>query len=100
MKSHPNFFTKACVITALLFFICYYHLAAQNKPDKLSVKRNTVDRIARTTATLQVVENPMIRNSSHIHKRPFRALKKTGSENEKYLKLFYQTHQKMWVCQV
>jgi hypothetical protein len=45
------------------------------RPVKVSVEWDQVDRVSRTTATLQVVVNPLLRRGSPIHDAAFRALR-------------------------
>ena len=44
-------------------------------PVKVTVDWSQVDRVSRTTATLQVVVNPPLRRGSAIHDPAFRALR-------------------------
>ena len=61
---------------------------AQDKPDTLSVNWNKIISVSKTSATLQVVENPMVRNSSSIHVNTFKALKNLGADYVRYVPWF------------
>ena len=56
--------------TAALFMT-----AIPAQENKLIVDWNKVEHVSKTTATLQVVENPMVRPPSPIHQGTFKALK-------------------------
>jgi len=45
---------------------------------KVEVKWGQVERVSRTTPTLQVVVNPPLRRGSAIHDRTFQALRDLG----------------------
>lgn len=56
--------------------------------NKIKVDWNKVEHVSKTTATLQVVENPMVRPSSTIHKGTFNALKELGADYVRYVPWF------------
>src|ERR1051325_1141802 len=70
-------------ITAFLFAL---NLLAQN--DSVVVDWNKIIVISKTTPTLQVVENPMVRPASSIHEKTFEALKNLGADYVRYVPWF------------
>lgn len=54
-------------------------------PVKVSVEWDAVDRVSRTTATLQVVVNPPLRRGSPIHDAAFRALRDLGADSVRFV---------------
>ncbi len=58
----------------------------QNKVDAINWN-NTVS-VSKTTPTLQLVENPMVRPGSSIHKQTFTALKNLGADYVRYVPWF------------
>jgi hypothetical protein len=54
---------------------CFLFIANVYAQDSVSVDWNKTESISKTTPTLQVVENPMVRPSSPIHENTFKALK-------------------------
>ncbi|MBO9618263.1 MAG: glycosyl hydrolase family 39 [Niabella sp.] len=60
----------------------------QNHPDTLVVDWNKTVMTSKTTPTLQVVENPMVRPSSPIHQQTFKALKELGADFVRYVPWF------------
>ena len=72
------------VQTAALLF--YSGLLAQNKMN--AINWNNIASVSKTTATLQLVENPMVRNSSPIHQATFKALKELGADYVRYVPWF------------
>src|ERR1043166_8727169 len=73
------------VVTLTSFLICG-KLSAQK--DSLVIDWNKITGISKTTATLQVVENPKVRPSSPIHANTFRALKELGADYVRYVPWF------------
>src|ERR1700712_1548447 len=69
--------------TGLLFS---QHLLAQNKAPVINW--SNIASVSKTTATLQLVENPMVRNSSPIHNATFKALKELGADYVRYVPWF------------
>ncbi len=74
----------ACSI-GLLFTSEVY---ATDKTDTLKIKWDNQVSISKTTATLQLVENPRVRNSSPIHQQIFKALKELGADYVRYVPWF------------
>lgn len=88
MKKH---FISA--ITSLLFlsgisFLFITRLFAQDKPIDVKVNWGDALMVSKTTATLQVVENPMVRPSSPIHQNTFKALRDLGADYVRYVPWF------------
>lgn len=85
---HYNFFfllNRVLFNCAILFFL---QCAVFAQTDTLSVDWNKIISISKTTPTLQVVENPMVRPSSSIHKKTFEALKNLGADYVRYVPWF------------
>ncbi len=81
------------VCLRLIAFICLQQvfvapLIAQDKPLSVEIKWDSVLLVSKTTPTLQVVENPMVRPSSIIHKNTFKALKDLGADYVRYVPWF------------
>ncbi|MFI5155426.1 MAG: glycosyl hydrolase family 39 [Chitinophagales bacterium] len=62
------------------------HLNAQIP--MVAVNWGLITKVSRTTPTLQVVGNPMLRSSSNIHKGSFDALKSLGADYVRYVPWF------------
>jgi hypothetical protein len=73
-----------CAMGLLLTLAVY----AADKSDTLKVNWNTQVIISKTTPTLQLVENPMVRNSSPIHAQVFKALKDLAADYVRYVPWF------------
>ena len=71
--------TIACINSPLL---------AQRSADTVSIDWNKTVTISKTNATLQLVENPMVRPGSPIHKNTFKALKDLGADYVRYVPWF------------
>lgn len=80
-KFITTFFITLCV-NAYLFISNLY---AQ---DSVTVNWNKTISISKTTPTLQLVENPMVRPSSPIHENTFKALKNLGADYVRYVPWF------------
>jgi len=61
--------------------------AAVPAPD-ITVSWDKVERVSNTTATLQVVVNPLLRRGSRIHDRVFAELKNLGADAVRYVPWF------------
>ncbi len=59
--------------------------AAVASAQKVDVEWNKVERISKTTATLQVVVNPPLRRGSAIHDRVFAELERLGADYVRYV---------------
>lgn len=73
------------VLSATALFL-YMGSFAQNR--MTAINWENVVSVSRTTATLQLVENPMVRSSSPIHNATFRALKDLGADYVRYVPWF------------
>ncbi|HEY6900751.1 MAG TPA: glycosyl hydrolase family 39, partial [Puia sp.] len=69
---------------SLLFIYAASLASAQTKP----IDWSNIASVSKTTPTLQLVENPMVRPSSPIHKQTFRALKDLGADYVRYVPWF------------
>ncbi|HTW47926.1 MAG TPA: hypothetical protein VMD92_08255 [Acidobacteriaceae bacterium] len=59
--------------------------APAQTPERLTVDWNRTTNVSRTTPTLQVVVNPMLRRGSPIHDASFAALKDLGADFVRYV---------------
>ena len=69
-------------------FVWSAGLYAQDKIDSISIDWKKITAVSKTTPTLQLVENPMVRPSSPIHKNTFQALKDLGCDYVRYVPWF------------
>ena len=63
-------------------------LYAQTDTSRVAIDWNNTTAVSKTTATLQLVENPMVRPGSPIHKGTFKALKELGADYVRYVPWF------------
>ncbi len=82
------FFYNSCrtIFVGVSLFLSIQHLEAQN--NNISISWNKTIIISKTTPTLQLVENPMVRPGSPIHKPTFKALKELGVDYVRYVPWF------------
>src|SRR5579885_3511674 len=73
-------------LAALL--VCVSAAAGAVPPANITVSWDKVERVSNTTATLQVVVNPMLRRGSRIHDRVFAELKNLGADAVRYVPWF------------
>lgn len=88
MTRNKIYSTAAILIACMSLVLLGSKVIAQDKPDTLSVNWNKIIRVSKTTPTLQVVENPMVRNGSPIHANTFKALKNLGADYVRYVPWF------------
>lgn len=91
MRYKISFLLKQILFVAVIFLSFHTFLYAQTDSiptDTISVDWNTIISTSKTTPTLQVVENPMLRPSSPIHKKTFEALKNLGADYVRYVPWF------------
>ncbi len=72
----------------ILMQVLVLQCLAQDKQSVLDVNWNNITTVSKTTSTLQLVENPMVRNSSPIHEKTFAALKALGADYVRYVPWF------------
>jgi len=63
-------------------------LYSQQNRSVLDVNWSKVNSVSKTISTLQLVENPMVRPGSTIHKQTFAALKELGADYVRYVPWF------------
>jgi len=80
-----DFFKVRIIVIFALILILNARLFAQAKDHKIVIGWDKTIAISKTTPTLQVVENPMVRNSSPIHNSTFKALKELGADYVRYV---------------
>lgn len=86
MKKRVAFLSKRFLVLNIIAFSFWGSLYSQE--DSLEVDWNNIVGISKTTATLQVVENPMVRPGSPIHASTFKALKELGADYVRYVPWF------------
>lgn len=64
------------------------HGSARQQPPAVRISWDKTTHTSRTTSTLQLVENPMVRPSSPIHRQTFAALKELGADYVRYVPWF------------
>lgn len=77
---------RILLLVSIISFPVTTKLSAQN--DSITVDWNKIIAISKTTPTLQVVENPMVRPSSTIHAKTMEALKALGADYVRYVPWF------------
>ncbi|HEV7621743.1 MAG TPA: glycosyl hydrolase family 39 [Flavisolibacter sp.] len=88
------FFAKKISLVCLLQMLAICLVAQNNlsaKPEApmtVDINWDSTLMTSKTTATLQVVENPMLRFNSPIHKNTFKALKELGADYVRYVPWF------------
>ena len=75
-------------IIALNFFGFLFCPKLYSQNDSLVIDWSLVTVVSKTTATLQVVENPKVRPGSPIHENTFKALKELGADYVRYVPWF------------
>jgi hypothetical protein len=70
----------------MVFFLLTIQVHAQD--NKLTVNWDSVIAISKTTATIQLVENPAVRPSSSIHADVFKAFKNLSADYVRYVPWF------------
>lgn len=86
-KNNTWFFGRIYLLMCCCSFCITSGYGQQNKsmPD---IKWNKITGVSKTTATLQLVENPMVRPGSAIHTKTFAALKELGADYVRYVPWF------------
>lgn len=80
-------FDTVLVLICLLTCMVTTKLYAADKADTIKIKWDSQVVISKTTPTLQLVENPMVRQSP-IHEATFKALKNLGADYVRYVPWF------------
>src|SRR5689334_11731941 len=68
----------------VVFLTLSLRLVAQ-QPPTLDIKWDAASQVSKTTPTLQVVVNPMLRRSSPVHDAIFQALRDLGADYVRYV---------------
>ncbi|HLY70686.1 MAG TPA: hypothetical protein VKR53_13225 [Puia sp.] len=76
-------------IAVILAMIC--SITARGQENLVAINWDKVDYVSKTTPTLQVVENPMLRKNSPIHDASFTALRNLGADYVRYVPWFPYT---------
>ena len=80
--------TTQIALICAISFIFNFQLEAQKNVNVVTVNWDKTTAISKTTATLQLVENPMVRKNSPIHGSTFKALKELGADYVRYVPWF------------
>src|ERR1700676_1139280 len=78
------FFYRAIHII-FCFCCCIISMYGQQNKPVMDIDWKNVTNVSKTTTTLQLVENPMVRPNSSIHKQTFAALKALGADYVRYV---------------
>jgi hypothetical protein len=84
---------KKSLIAALVYLticLCSQKIYAFQEVDtiKVTMDWNNIQTISKTTPTLQLVENPLVRENTPIHAATFKALKDLGADYVRYVPWF------------
>jgi hypothetical protein len=79
--------TRVAIISAVSL-IFTLNLEAQKNVKSVAINWDKTITVSKTTPTLQLVENPMVRPNSSIHKATFKALKELGADYVRYVPWF------------
>lgn len=80
-----NFFSRSGMwVFPIIAFLSKAYAQENAEP----LNWNNIKSVSKTTATLQLVENPMVRPNSPIHKETFEALKNLGADYVRYVPWF------------
>jgi hypothetical protein len=74
-----------CLLLVAFSSTLHAQAQAQAKPASIDIHWNKTVIVSRSTATLQVVVNPMLRRGSPIHGATFAALKALGADYVRYV---------------
>jgi hypothetical protein len=77
--------TVSHLLLAATFFSGSVLAQSVSKPNEVTVDWNKTVIVSRSTPTLQVVVNPMLRSGSPIHDASFEAVKKLGADYVRYV---------------
>jgi len=78
-------FRSSFSIVALTFFLTAGASRAQDESNSVTVHWDKIDRVSKTTATLQVVVNPPLRRGSPIHDKVFSSLRDLQADYVRYV---------------
>src|SRR5665647_2195560 len=84
----PSFNTMQILMIFIIILSFNSSTYSQGRVNSISIDWNKTTLISKTTPTLQLVENPMVRNSSPIHNQTFNALKELGANYVRYVPWF------------
>ena len=79
------FSTKFLLMICAIELLFLSELDAQRIDNAVTINWDKTIATSKTTPTLQLVENPMVRNSSPIHAPTFKALKELGADYVRYV---------------
>jgi hypothetical protein len=92
---------RRSIVLGSLCLACVLTLSGQPKPEKpntVTVDWNRTVLVSRSTHTLQVVVNPMLRSGSPIHDSSFAALKQLGADYVRYV--LWETYPRLAVAEL
>ncbi len=75
-------------VFGILVFIALLKVSISHAQQQVDIDWDVIESTSKTTATLQLVENPMVRPSSPIHKNVFKALNDLQADYVRYVPWF------------
>jgi hypothetical protein len=88
MLKKINFRSGCILMIGIITLLSESQIYAQNKVNVVTLNWNNIIAVSKMTPTLQIVENPMVRNNSPIHKATFKALKELEADYIRYVPWF------------
>ena len=82
-----NAFSKNVLLTCVLVLQAFTGINAQKK--EVTISWDKIIMVSKTTATLQVVANPMLRRNSPIYEGAFNALKSLGADYVRFVPWYH-----------
>ncbi len=84
----PRFFTAKFYIGLISLFILIPIQGLNAQEKTVTINWNNVDVVSKTTPTLQVVVNPMLKRNAPFHKENFQALEDLGADYVRFVPWF------------
>ena len=76
---------RCLLVTGMLFSATLLCAQTASKPNEVTVDWNNTVIVSKSTPTLQVVVNPMLRSGSPIHDDAYKAVKQLGADYVRYV---------------
>lgn len=83
-----NNFKKVTFISVAFVLSCFFTLSLHSQINSVTIDWSKIVSTSKTTPTLQLVENPMVRKNSIIHDSTFKALRELGADYVRYVPWF------------
>src|SRR6218665_286405 len=87
-RNSARFFSKTCLLFCCSLCVASVYGQQNKRVPNIHIKWDKITGVSKTTPTLQLVENPMVRPGSSIHKQTFAALKELGADYVRYVPWF------------